>query len=129
MCEARDIRFVHYMTHPGYKAELGVGAICAGHMEGNRQAAVDREQQLKRTAGRRARWLGRGWKKSAKGNPYLKADGYIVTVFPSKWGGFDFSVKPEVGTKVVYSRRHYETADRAKLAAFDQLVRMNAGAI
>ena len=34
MCETQSIRYVHYMGHPNYPDVLGVGSVCAGHMEG-----------------------------------------------------------------------------------------------
>ncbi len=127
MCESAEIRFVHYMRHPSYQDELKVGAICAGHMEGNVAAAKEREQHLKSIAGRRSHWLTRKWRESAKGNAVLNTDGHVVTIFPSKWGGFSYSVKPEFSTKPVFSRRRYPTPDRAKLAAFDELIRQAEG--
>jgi len=123
MCEEREIRYVHHMTHPDYEVELKVGCVCAGHMEGNTAAAAEREQRLKSTAGRRSRWLTRRWNESAKGNPYLRTDGYTVTIFPSKFGGFSFSLKRELGPKPVFSPRSYPTEERAKLAAFEALTR------
>ena len=33
MCESVEIRYVHLMEHPDYPETLGVGCICAEHME------------------------------------------------------------------------------------------------
>ena len=65
MCETQSIRYVHYMEHSDYGAVLGVGRVCAGHMEEDYKAAQERERQAKSIANRRTRWLKAQWKKSA----------------------------------------------------------------
>ena len=39
MCEKQRIRYVHYMEHPGYPGVLGVGKVCASHMEEDYKSA------------------------------------------------------------------------------------------
>ena len=46
MCGKQQIRYVHHMRHPLYPRTLNVGCVCAGWMEGNPEAAVDREKML-----------------------------------------------------------------------------------
>ncbi len=67
MCESQTIRYIHYMEHLGYPQILEVGCVCAGHMEGDISAARTRESSMKSRAGKRARWLTRKWRISAKG--------------------------------------------------------------
>ncbi|MDD8628118.1 hypothetical protein LAX03_20250, partial [Escherichia coli] len=88
MCETSMVRFVHYMTHPDYNQELAVGCVCAGHMETDRKAAELRETRMKSRAGKRKRWLTRTWKISKKNNPYLKSDGFIISIYKmdNGWG-------------------------------------------
>jgi len=121
MCESRQIRYVHYMEHPDYAEELGVGCICAGHMEANYEAAVERERTLKNAANRRAKWLNRKWRISARGNPFIKTDGFHIVLYKygSQWGG---TITIRETEKEVKSRRRYATLDQAKLAAFDGMI-------
>jgi hypothetical protein len=88
MCESRTIRYVHYMEHPQYPDVLQVGCICAGNMEGSVGTARLRETSMQSRAGKRKRWLSRKWRVSVKGNPWIKADGYRVTVYfqTGGWG-------------------------------------------
>jgi hypothetical protein len=123
MCESQTIRYVHHMEHPTYPEVLQVGCICAGHMEGDLAAARTREASMKSRAGKRTRWLSRVWRISANGNPWIKAYGYRVTVYP-RGGGWAATVSPEDDSFVKYSRRNYPTVDRAKLASFDQITRL-----
>ncbi|EIM26692.1 hypothetical protein [Microvirga lotononidis] len=82
MCEAREVRDAHYMCHPDYPETLLCGGICAGHMEGDLARAEERDHRMINAARRRANWLTRsGWKRSVKGNPTIRTDGYQVTVF------------------------------------------------
>lgn len=125
MCESRQIRFVHYMTHPSYQGELAVGCICAGHMEENLAAAQERETSMRSRAGKRSRWLRRVWKTSTEGHQYLKADGYLVTVYPNA-DGWGATVKSLQGRYARQSKRFYSTPDAVKLAAFDVITHLLA---
>jgi hypothetical protein len=67
MCESQAIRYVHQMKHPEYPDELGVGCVCAEHMETDKGASRSREKDLKNVAEKRKRWLTRKWRLSEKG--------------------------------------------------------------
>ena len=125
MCESQEIRYVHYMHHPSYKDELKVGCICAGHMEQDLGRAKKRDDFLKSRSSKRKRWLSRNWKISAKGNEYLKVDGYLITVFNKngKWVG---CIKEIDGNYEKFSRKNYESSDKLKLASFDLLTKILA---
>ncbi|WP_080401344.1 hypothetical protein [Burkholderia ubonensis] len=122
MCESQTIRYVHHMEHPDYSRQLSVGCICAGHMEGSLTAARDREAQMRARASKRKRWVSRRWKVSVRGNLTLTADGYRITVYQrgTGWGCTIVEIRTDA---VQHSRRNYATADRAKLAGFDQITR------
>jgi len=123
MCESQIIRYVHHMEHPNYQKVLQVGCICAGHMEGDLVAAQTREASMRSRTSKRKRWLSRKWRISAKGNPWIRADGYRVTVYP-RGDGWAATISSEDDSFVQHSRRNYSTIDRAKLAAFDQITRL-----
>ena len=86
------------------------------------RGAERRERLAKNAARRRAQWLQRNWKTSAKGNAYLKTDGFIITIFQdgSAWKA---CVADSVSDRKRFSYRTFGTQDRAKLAAFDAMVR------
>jgi hypothetical protein len=88
------------MKHPDYEDVLGVGCICAGHMENDLVHAKKRDDFMKSRANKRKKWLNRNWKKSAKGNDYIKTDGYVIVMKRNK--------------------------NHAKLAAFDYLTKILA---
>jgi hypothetical protein len=121
MCEIQPIRYVHYMEHPDYPDELGVGCICAGHMEQDYEVARNRERNIKNAAYRRSKWLKRVWRTSAKGNPYLNTDGFNIVLY--KQGGIwtGTITNRKTGEKLT-ARRRYPTLDKAKLAAFDGMI-------
>lgn len=125
MCESQTIRYVHHMEHPNYPEILEVGCICAGHMEGDVAAARTRESSMKSRASKRKRWLSRKWKTSAKGNRWIKADGFRVTVY-RRGTGWAATFSSENNSLVQHSRRNYKTEDQAKLAAFDHITRLLA---
>lgn len=126
MCESQQIRFAHHMEHPNYSGTLVVGCVCAGHMEGDVAAARVREKTMKTRAGKRKRWLSRNWKTSAKGNPWLNADGYRITVYPRGGGWAATIAAREEPSTVYHSRRNFPTREEAKLAAFDHISRLLA---
>lgn len=124
MCESQHIRYVHYMKHPDYKNILGVGCICAGKMEENYIIAKQRDDYMKKRASKRQRWLKNSrWKKSQKGNDWIKTDGYIIVM---KKNGVLWSalIKSEDETFKKWSNRKYESINEAKLAAFDYLTKI-----
>jgi hypothetical protein len=120
MCEAQLIRFVHYMEHPEYGETLACGCVCAGHMEQDLAAARGRDETMRSRAGKRMRWLTRSWKISAKGNDWLQADGFRITIFKRN-GGWAAAVVAVDRPLKYFSRRSYPSGDQAKLAAFDLL--------
>lgn len=121
MCETQTIRYVHYMEHPEYLDELGVGCVCAGHMEQNYGAARHRERSIKNAKNRRSKWLKRAWRRSAKGNPYLNTDGYNIVLYKrsDKWSG---TITTRSTGEKLEARRRYSTLDQAKLAALDGMI-------
>lgn len=123
MCETQTIRYVHYMQHSAYEHILRVGCICAGKMEGNLAEAQRRDDTMKSRAGKRQRWLNRRWKISAKGNEYIIAEGYIVTIF-RKDGDWKASIKEKDGDRTIWSRRKYQTISEIKLASFDYITKL-----
>lgn len=124
MCESRTIRFVHNMAHPDYPAILAVGCICAGHMEENRAAARTREAAMKSRDGKRKRWLLRKWRVSQKGNPWLRSDGFVITIF-NRSGGWAV-VMNQVDQEPIFSRKTFTTQEEAKMAAFDHITKLKA---
>ena len=87
MCESMDIRFVHYMEHPNYPDTLGVGCVCAEHMEQDYVQPRERENRLRNAASRRKSWPRRIWKTSAQGGSYINSDGFNIVVFPGEMSG------------------------------------------
>jgi hypothetical protein len=126
MCESRAIRYVHFMQHPKFGEVLAVGCVCAGNMEQDVAAANDREASMQKRSAKRMRWLTRKWRISARGNPWIRADGYRVTVYPREtaWAA---TVSSEDNSFVQHSRRIYHSIDQAKLAAFDLITRLLSG--
>ncbi|WP_083231809.1 hypothetical protein [Marinobacter adhaerens] len=125
MCESQTIRYVHHMEHPSYPEILEVGCVCAGHMEGDIAAARTRDDSMKSRTGKRKRWLSRKWRISAKGYPWIRADGFRVTVYP-RGAGWATTISSEERALLQHSRKNYQTEDQAKLAAFDQITRVLA---
>ena len=122
MCEAVHIRFVHTMEHPDHDA-LRVGCVCAGNMEQDLVGARRRESEFKKRQSRRSRWLTRSWNVSRSGNDYLNTDGFNVVVYP-KGRGWSSRVTDCSGR--VSQQSSCATAEQAKLAAFDVMLRMKA---
>jgi hypothetical protein len=123
MCESQTIRYVHHMEHSDYPEVLEVGCVCAGHMEENLGASRAREASMKSRAAKRKRWTSRAWKISGKGNPYITADGFRITVY-SRGGGWAATVAAVDSSKIQHSRRNFKTVSEAKLAAFDHITRL-----
>lgn len=122
MCETQEIRYVHTMSHPDYAGELQVGCVCAESMEDDYTAPRLREKALRSAAGRRKRWLGRKWKTSARGNPYINTDGFNIVIYPDNDGRWGARIEERVSGRSVASKRRYVSENAAKLAAFDGMI-------
>ncbi len=81
MCEGVDVRYVHHMQHADYPDVLAVGCVCAEHMEEDYAGPRRREERVKKAARRRASWARRAWNLSRKGNFYINAEGFNITIF------------------------------------------------
>lgn len=117
MCGKNIIRYVHYMEHKDYPNILKVGCVCAGKMEGNIEAAKYRERQLKSND----YYLvdNRQWKKSIKGNDYMKYDEHVVVIYQTKDNKWRYSIDG------IFSKEGYKKKKDAKQASVDILKRMN----
>lgn len=122
MCESTEVRFVHYMQNDTYADVLAVGCICAGHMSEDLAGARHRDDRMRSRSAKRKRWLSRRWKTSVKGNDWIKADDFIVAVYP-KVNGWGATVRTTDRRFEQHSRRFYATPNEAKLAAFDLITR------
>lgn len=119
MCERSQVRFVHVMANDRYGAKLNCGCVCAGHMAGDIKAADDREQAMRSKARRRANFPKRkGWKKSAQGNAYIKADAVYVVISRTKSGLFQIGIKNVWEKDIRWGRLRYDSVEGAKSAAF-----------
>lgn len=122
MCEVREIRFVHYMEHPQYPdSPLHCGCICAEYMEGDYVEPKRREMRLRAASRRQKGWLRRHWNLSAKDNPYLRTNGYVITIFPQS-GHWSSSITDTRNDKTYFSRRPYDSEDAAKLGALNGMI-------
>lgn len=124
MCEREHIRYTHKMHHNEHK-DLIVGCICAGHMEGDLQAAKERESYLTSRVQRRQNWLSLKWKTSKRsGNPFINTrktateDKHNVIITSSdKFGKLQYSAS--IDKK--YLGQWFNSMNEAKYAAFDYL--------
>ena len=116
MCGHEQIRFVHVLEHDNVDGQLSVGCVCAEKMLDDFVGPRDRESRLKNKATRKRNWLKLKWKTSRKGNPYLKKDGMLLSVFPNKLqpGRWSFGIDDD------FFNGKCESEDAAKLALFEK---------
>jgi hypothetical protein len=125
MCESIQIRYVHFMEHPDYSETLGVGCVCAEHMEEDYIGPRLREKNLRSKVQRRQTWAKRDWHISAKRNLYLNTEGFNLTLFeissaaPPRWG---LKVTHRQSGRTQFSRRQYDSEQSAKRAALNALI-------
>ncbi|MBR1763738.1 MAG: UvrD-helicase domain-containing protein [Eubacterium sp.] len=115
MCGYQIIRYVHHMVHPEY-GRVDAGCVCAGKMEGNIEAAKEREQEAKNKASRRENFKKRKWKTSRNGNSYIKVKDHIVVLYKRKTDNvWKYSIDNAFCIEV------FETKEEAQMAAFEAL--------
>ncbi len=122
MCGYQIIRYAHQMEHPDYH-NLSVGCICAGKMEGDIANARRRESEFKKKQTRRKNFFQKDWKRSQKGNEYVKAYGHVIVLcHNAKAGnGWKYSIDNE------FCKTPYLTREQAVAGAFEALERLEHG--
>lgn len=124
MCECVEIRYVHFMEHPDYPDLLGVGCVCAEHMENDYVRPRERESRLKNEARRRSKWISRKWRTSASGVSFLNTDGFTIQVFEAEDSrpGWMITIMRRDTLDRIRGRRRFPSLESGKLAAFDALL-------
>ena len=122
MCGYQIIRYAHHMEHPKYRS-LSVGCVCAGRMEGDVAEAKRREADFKNRQARRMKFFQRKWKRSKKGNEYLKIDGHVLVLYSQEKGKhiWKYAIDNE------FCRMEYTTRERAIAGIFDALEQIRSG--
>ncbi|MCL2774868.1 MAG: UvrD-helicase domain-containing protein [Oscillospiraceae bacterium] len=115
MCGKEDIRYVHIMRHEKHQS-IGVGCVCAGNMEGDINAAKERENALKNKISRYGTFFNLDLKISAKGNPYAKYKNTYITFMKKKddANSWNFVEGGEFSS-------YYRSLEEAKRAAFEKV--------
>jgi len=123
VCESASVRYVHWLTHSNYPQQLGAGCVCAGHLTEDPVGARDREKSAINITKRRANWLKRKWRISAKGHHFLNTDGYNVVVFSKGPSRYAYRIiRKDESDAVTWSPRELATEEAAKLAAFPAML-------
>lgn len=112
----------HLLRHQSYRGTVRVDPSCSANMQRSAGAAhassvsvsIDR-------AAKRARWLGRAWKRNADGQSVLNTRDFhtIVSFTGRTWG---FTVRQKM-TDLEWDRAGFRSCDDAKLAAFDVITK------
>lgn len=115
MCGYQIIRYVHHMYHKDW-GNVDAGCICAGKMEGNIDAAKQRERDMKNKSQRKEKFLNRKWKTSRNGNTYIKIKDHIIVLYCRKSDGvWKYSIDNKFCIEI------FENREAAKEAAFEAL--------
>lgn len=107
------------MYHSAW-GHIDAGCICAGKMEGNIDAAKQREREMKNKSHRKEKFLNRKWKTSRNGNNYIKVKDHIVVLYCRKSDGvWKYSIDNEFCVEIFENR---ETAKEAAFEALEQIM-------
>lgn len=117
MCGREQVRYVHRVRHPEHP-DLLVGCVCAEKMTDDYVTPRENETKLRNRDARRKNWTSRQWRTSKKGNPWLKVDGVLITVFPQR-GAFNYSINWSPQEEVQFGPGGFRTKEEAQYAAFD----------
>lgn len=124
MCESVEIRYVHHMEHSEFPEALGVGCVCAEHMENDYLRPREREAKLRMASRRRRNWHKRKWYVSQSENFYLNTDGFNIQVYrvDAHSRAWMIAVVNRTSLNRRQGRKSYLTAEDGKRAAFDALL-------
>lgn len=118
MCGWQIIRYVHHMVHNS-GLSLDCGCVCAGKLEGNIERAKKRESAFKNKEARKFNFKKRTWKKSGRGNEYLKIKNHIVVLFH-----FRDSDKWKYSIDNQFCKKSYSSRNEVIEAVFEALEKL-----
>lgn len=118
MCGWQIIRYVHHMVHNS-GLSLDCGCVCAGKLEGNIECAKKRESAFKNKEARKFNFKKRTWKKSGRGNEYLKIKNHIVVLFH-----FRDSDKWKYSIDNQFCKKSYSSRNEVIEAVFEALEKL-----
>jgi hypothetical protein len=123
-CGNVRIRYKHLLENRRSHKRVLVGCVCAEHLTQDFTTPRLRERNLKGLAGRRMRFPTLNWVWSHNGNLRLKKDGMIFVLKRGRLGGWAVSYLPRDSYDWVQIPGWHDTAEDAKLAAFDAVYGM-----
>ena len=113
MCEDRDIRYVHWVRHQDYPADLGVGNVCAENLCIEYSSPKAKERVAKNRTVRKKRFIRDGWSDTqTQGNKKKTWKENSILLF-AKGRGFKLRINSQWGQKT------YPDCKTAISAAFD----------
>lgn len=118
MCGWQIIRYVHHMVHNS-GLSLDCGCVCAGKLEGNIERAKKRESAFKNKEARKFNFKKRTWKKSGRGNEYLKIKNHIIVLFH-----FRDSDKWKYSIDNQFCKKSYNSRNEVIEAVFEALEKL-----
>jgi hypothetical protein len=126
-CHFPHVRYEHELKNNKTGLRITVGCVCAQHLTDDFTNPKLRERDLKGRAGRRWRWPTLNWRFSGKGNLYLKKSGKVIVLRRGPHGGWavSYASKDSFDPEWISVGGWYDSADEAKLAAFDSIYPVN----
>ena len=118
MCGYQIIRYAHHMIHES-GLNLDCGCVCAGKLEGDVEKARKRESAFKNKDARWQSFRKRTWKKSGKGNEYLKIKNHLIVIFH-----FKDSDKWKYSIDNQFCKSSYNSRNEVIKAIFEALEKM-----
>lgn len=116
ICGYQIIRYAHHMYHPETGRSLNCGCVCAGKLEGDISRARSRESAFKNKARRKINFIKKTWKRSARGNEYLKMKNHLIVIYYYRnTGKYGFAID---GT---FDRHSYKSRSECIMAIFNAL--------
>ena len=104
------------MHHVKTGRRLDCGCVCAGKLEGDIDKARKREAAFKNKEQRKINFKRRKWKRSARGNEYLKIKDHVIVIlhymYPKKW---------KFALDNVSNEKNFNTREECVEAAFNAL--------
>lgn len=124
LCGIDRVRYVHHMHNVITNDHLAVGCYCAGGMENDLSAAVERERSNVNRLKRKNRFLSKRWFEGLQSGKHIWTmdyKGYRLKIMRSSSGWYGYKIN---GWK--WCRNYLRTFDSARDALFDDLDRLTS---
>lgn len=120
-CGNPRVRYLFILRHPHWSEEISVGGNCASHLTEQPDLKTRGQDNAKKRSRLENFLNAKGWKRSSKGNLYIKYRNHHIVIFQDQRSTDKYKIKIDDE----FGFMNYPSIEQAKHRAFEVIEQMN----